>query len=87
MAEDDLIKNIWKKMHQQKQSQALSADHSTHIQMVYAGRYAYLSDLVSFEVEMRNSCDVAVMKEKFSPVYYAIGLQNNSAYEDLFSYG
>ena len=87
MAEDDLIRNIWKKMNQQKQSQVLSSDHSTHIRMVYAGKYAYLSDLISFEVEMRNSCDVAVMKEKFSPVYYAIGLQNNSAYEDILSYG
>ena len=87
MAEDDLIQKIWKKMNKQEDFRAVSSDHNTHMQLVYGGEYAYLSDLISFEVEMSNSCNLEVMKEKFSPVYYAIGVQNNSAYRDVLSQG
>ena len=65
----------------------LSTSHEEHLEMVYAGGYAYVSDLSSFAVEMSKRCDLTVMKERFSPLHYAIGLQNNSAYDDIFSKG
>ena len=66
---------------------ALSPSHEEHLQIVYVGRYADLSDLSSFAVEMSKRCDLTVMTERFSSLNYAIGLQNNSPYEELSSKG
>lgn len=81
------FQRIWRRMKkfQEEGVAALSSDHSLHIQMLYQGGYAYLSDLSTYENEKAKGCDLAIMRERFSPLYYGIGFQNNSAYEEVFS--
>ena len=49
------------------------------------GGCTYFADITLFELEIAKNCDLAIMKEKFAPLLYAIGTQNNSVYIDLFS--
>ena len=63
----------------------LSPDHSQHLDMVKEGGYTYFADITTFELEVAKNCDLAIMKEKFAPLLYAIGTQNNSVYIDMFS--
>ncbi len=55
--------------------------------MVINGGYAYITPLITAEVEMAKSCEMSLVKEQFFPQYFAFGLQNNSAYNELFSDG
>ena len=64
---------------------ALATRTSEHMQMVNQGEYTYIADMTSIELEAALDCNLAIMKEKFVPFYYAIGTQNNSVYTDLFS--
>ena len=64
---------------------ALATRTSDHMQMVHEGGYTYVADMTALELEAAKDCDLAIMKEKFVPFYYAIGTQNNSVYRDLFS--
>ena len=89
ISESPLLKKMWAKMNQliREGTDVLSGDHQKHLNMVYEGNYAYFSDLSTFELETAKRCDLAVIKDKFAPVHYTIGLQNNSAYYDIFSQG
>ena len=42
-------------------------------------------DMTKLESEMANSCDIAMMKDTFFPMQYAVGLQNNSVYNEPIS--
>ena len=42
-------------------------------------------DMTKLESEMANSCEIAMMKETFFPMQYAVGLQNNSVYNEPIS--
>ena len=64
---------------------ALSSKHSIHMNTVHSGGYTYIADVTTLELEAANDCNLAIMKEQFSPMYYALGMQNNSVYNDLFS--
>ena len=89
MSEAPLQKTIYAKMKEfvSKDKDALSTSHQKHLEMVYEGKYVYFSDLSSFQMEMTKRCDLALIRDKFTSVYYTIGLQNNSAYYDIFSQG
>ena len=63
----------------------LATSHSDHVKMVKEGGYTYIADMTALELEAAQDCDLAIMKEKFVPFYYAIGTQNNSVYRDLIS--
>ena len=79
---------IWKMMKkfQSNGRPVLTNNHSLHLKMVNEGGYAYFSDMASLEIELEKTCDLALMKEQFAPLHYAIGLQNNSAYKNFFDY-
>ena len=64
---------------------ALATRHSDHVKMVKEGGYTYIIDMTALELETAQECDLAIMKEKFVPFYYALGAQNNSVYRDLIS--
>ena len=64
---------------------ALATRTSDHMRMVNQGGYTYIADMTALEMEVSQDCNLAVMKEKFIPFYYAVGTQNNSVYTDLFS--
>ena len=64
---------------------ALATSHSDHIEMVKQGGYTYLVDITTLEVEAARDCNLAIMKEKFAPLLYGVGTQNNSVYKDLFT--
>ena len=64
---------------------ALATRHSDHVQMVKGGGYTYIIDMTALELETARDCDLAIMKEKFVPFYYALGTPNNSVYRDLIS--
>ncbi len=57
---------------------------STHkaspFQRVYAGGYAYVTDVTSTLIELEKHCDLAKMVKNFYPSQYACGAQKNSAY-------
>ena len=53
--------------------------------MVHSGGYTYIADMTALELEAANDCNLAIMKEQFVPMHYALGMQNNSVYKDLFS--
>ena len=63
----------------------LSTDITQHLQMVNEGNYAYLNVETLVKFEMAKSCELQLGKERLSFEPYAIGLQNNSAYLDVFS--
>ena len=64
---------------------ALATRTSEHMRMVNQGGYIYIADMTALEMEAAKDCNLAIMKEKFIPFYYAVGTQNNSVYRDLFS--
>ena len=89
ISESPLLKKMWVKMNEfiHEGIDVLSGDHQKHLNMVYEGNYAYFSDLSTFKLETAERCDLAVIRDKFAPIHYTIGLQNNSAYYDIFSEG
>ncbi|GFO15875.1 glutamate receptor [Plakobranchus ocellatus] len=62
-----------------------SYDPNIHLQRVKRGGYAYIADNGMFTNWLAYNCDLMILKEKFFPAKYAIGLPNNSAYTKLFS--
>ncbi len=64
---------------------ALHNDQNDQLKMVYSNDYVYFTDLSTYEVERTKTCDLMLMREQFSPMFYAFGVQNNSAYVDIFS--
>ena len=58
----------------------ISTLHSTHIDLVNEGNYAYLTDATTVAVIQQTSCELAIFNDKMFPSVYGIGLQNNSAY-------
>ena len=89
ISESPLLKKMWAKMNQfiHEGTDVISSNHQKHLNMVYEGDYAYFSDLSTFKLETAERCDLAVIRDKFAPIHYTIGLQNNSAYYDIFSQG
>jgi len=61
----------------------LSTNHTLHMLKVKEGRYAYVVDKTSTELEMARNCDVTLLPIKFLSLHYSVGVQNNSAYKDL----
>ena len=41
--------------------------------------------LITVEIEQAKSCEIAVGKEKYMPMKYGVGMQNNSVYKDMIS--
>ena len=64
---------------------ALATAHSEHMEMVNQGGYTYIVDITTLELEAAEDCNLAIMKEKFAPLLYSVGTQNNSVYKDLFT--
>ncbi|RUS80287.1 hypothetical protein EGW08_011971, partial [Elysia chlorotica] len=62
-----------------------SYDPNVHLKRVKQGGYAYIADNGMFTNWLAYNCDLMILKEKFFPAKYAIGLPNNSAYTKLFS--
>ncbi len=63
----------------------LSGSSADHIKMVEAGTHAYLTDVTVSQLEISRNCELKTMDEKFYPMQYAMGVQNNSAYKHIFS--
>ena len=63
----------------------LSEVHQEHVRHVADGNYGYMID-VSAATLFRDefTCRVTNIAERFIPMHYAIGLQNNSAYQAIF---
>ncbi len=40
---------------------------------------------MTYEVESMKDCNIRVGREKYIPMKYGIGMQNNSAYKDMIS--
>ena len=57
----------------------------THIRLLYEGNYAYIADLMTYEVARATTCDIAAVKENYITLHYGIGMQKNSAYTDMIS--
>ncbi|KAK3755334.1 hypothetical protein RRG08_026064 [Elysia crispata] len=56
-----------------------------HLQKVKRGGYAYIADKGLFSLWLATNCDLILLKEKFFPGKYGIGLPNNSVYTKIFS--
>ena len=63
----------------------LDPDPYVHLAMVREGGYAYIADTGLFDSWLAEKCDLMLIKEKFYPSKYAVGLPNDSAYTKLFS--
>ena len=59
--------------------------HQVQVMKVLDGGYAYINDKSSMQIVMQKYCDLALAREEFLPLHYAIGLQQGSLYTDLFS--
>ena len=77
----DIWRTVWRSV--QAGEDVLSPNHTLHMLRVKAGRYAYIIDRTSTELEMARSCDVTMLHFQFIPLHYSVGLQNNSAYKEL----
>ena len=53
--------------------------------IVFSDNYAVVMDMTKLEAEMAMSCDIAMMEKTFFPIQYAVGLQNNSVYNEAVS--
>ena len=62
--------------------QALSDDHSYHMETLQTHKYAYIADKSSADQLMAENCQVTIAKELFSPFYCSIALQKGSPYTD-----
>ncbi|GFN97075.1 glutamate receptor [Plakobranchus ocellatus] len=60
-------------------------DAGVHLKKVKSGSYAYIADRGLFSFWLATNCDLILLKEKFFPSKYAIGLPNNSVYTKIFS--
>ncbi|GFO49258.1 glutamate receptor [Plakobranchus ocellatus] len=56
-----------------------------HLNKVKQGGYAYIADKGLFSSWLATNCDLILLKEKFFPGRYGIGLPNNSVYTKIFS--
>ena len=63
----------------------MSMSHTTHLQLVDEGNYAYFIDETFAAIHKQTSCDLKTMQEKLFFTFYGIGFQNNSAYTKPFS--
>ncbi|RUS78740.1 hypothetical protein EGW08_013491 [Elysia chlorotica] len=63
----------------------LHNDANVHLEKVKEGGYAYIADKGLFSFWLATNCDLILLKEKFFPSKYAIGLPNNSVYTKIFS--
>ncbi|GFS13153.1 glutamate receptor [Elysia marginata] len=57
----------------------------TELFRVKEGGYAYIADKGLFSFWLATNCDLILLKEKFFPSKYAIGLPNNSVHTKIFS--
>ena len=57
----------------------------THIRLLCEGNYAYIADLMTYEVASAKTCDIAAVEEKYITLNYGTGMQKNSAYTDMIS--
>ena len=64
---------------------ALSGESDVHMQYVAEQDYAFITDEMTVEIEQAKSCEIAVGKEKYMPMKYGVGMQNNSVYKDMIS--
>ena len=55
------------------------------MQYVAEQDYAFITDEMTVEIEQAKSCEIAVGKEKYMPMKYGVGMQNNSVYKDMIS--
>ncbi len=63
---------------------AQSPSHDYHMEKVRLGGYAYLVDNSRYLVEW--DCSLDHLAEEIIRLYYSMGLQNNSAYKQHFSF-
>ncbi len=70
---------------EKKGTPSFSLNNSEHLKMVLEQNYAYIASSSIAELESLKHCEIATIKEKFSAQFFAVGLQNNSAYNDIFS--
>lgn len=62
---------------------ALNIYNEPHMEYVQDQNYVFLTDEMTVEIEQAKSCEIAVGKEKYIPMKYGVGMQNNSAYRDM----
>ena len=44
-----------------------------------------MNDKTGFDIAMSSHCEIQMIKESFLPLPYGVALQNQSAYERIFS--
>ena len=67
------------------EEKVLSPNHNDHLDLVEKGGYVYFADQTTIDFIVAENCNLAIMKEKFAPLLYGVGTQNNSVFKDLFS--
>ncbi|XP_050405578.2 glutamate receptor ionotropic, kainate 1 [Patella vulgata] len=64
----------------------LSIKTEDHFQKLYNEKYAYIADMTSFQLLMsHHNCSFYIIKERFLPLYYSIGLPLDSSLQDTVS--
>ena len=59
---------------------ALSSDDQYHYDRVLEGKYAMITSVIAAEVFMSYHCECEIAQESFSPMFYQLSFQKNSAY-------
>ena len=78
---------LWMKLTQTLESGfgALSGNPDVHMNYVHQQDYVFITDEMTVEIEQSKSCEISVGREKYMPMKYGVGLQNNSVYTDMIS--
>ena len=63
----------------------LASNVADHAKILNEGNYVFITDELYLRTEITKSCDLQLGKDFQNYDYYAIALQNNSAYVDLFN--
>ncbi|XP_050405393.1 glutamate receptor ionotropic, kainate 4 [Patella vulgata] len=84
---NDVLKRVWNTIAVDAlyDPRVLSIDKDVHIDLVKGGYYAFIADKSSLKIPMLTDCDLYLLKETFTPLQYGFGLQNRSAYTEMFS--
>ena len=64
-----------------------NSNHAVQLKRLKKGKYVYISDSDSLvdETMKVGQCDLTILPEKFLPIHYSIGTQEDSPYKDVFS--
>ena len=60
----------------------MSTSHESHLDLVDGGGYAYFTDATAGYLHAKTSCNLKLYRNNMTPLNYAMGFQNNSAYRN-----